>query len=196
MSTIATETVDISASLGAAPGFFVLRAYDEPAFRRFTFATCGQEDDEIRVPWAALPAFEALVGANGAQMFLSAPVDLTSTPSGIALVPAMPGYMLLPAAADPLRVINLSSAGTMSTLPTIRFGNNGTHDNYGSGPVDAGAFVGSTARTTRPALADGSLVTLIDLAAPIVLDVLSAGSGSGFAWSVRFAISGAIVPAF
>ena len=129
-------------------------------------------------------------------MLLSAPIDLTTTPSGIVLVPAMPaGYFFMPATIDPLRVVNISSGGTMSVAPTIRAGNDGGHSNWGSGSLDAGAFVGSTARTTRPALGNGALVTMADLASPIVLDVTGAGSGSGFAWTVRFGISGCLVRA-
>ena len=192
-----TTTVDLSGPVGAAAGDLMLRIYDEVAYRRVTVAWGGIEGDGLRVPWAALPAFEAgLAGVGQAQMLLSAPVDLTTTPSGIVLVPAMPGYFFMPAAADPLRVVNISSAGTMASSPTIRAGNDGGHSNWGSGSMDAGAFVGSTARATRPALGNGAVVTMADLAAPIVLDVTGAGSGSGFAWMVRFGIVGSLVAAF
>jgi hypothetical protein len=191
-----TSSFDLSASVGAVADDLMLRTYDEVAFRRFTVAWAGIEGEGISIPWAALPTALAAMGVGGAQMFLSAPVDLTTTPSGISLVPAMPGFFFMPTAADPLRVVNLASAGTMSAAPAIRFGNDGGHSNWGSGSMDAGAFVGSTARTTRPALGNGALVTMADLAAPIVLDVTGAGSGSGFAWTVRFGIVGSLVAAF
>jgi hypothetical protein len=192
-----TTAVDLSGSVGAAPNDLMLRLYDETAYRRITVAWGGIEGEGLRVPWAALPAFEAgLAGVGQAQMLLSAPVDLTTTPAGVVLVPAMPGYFFMPATTDPLRVVNISSGGTMSVAPTIRAGNDGGHSNWGSGSLDAEAFVGSTARTTRPALGNGALVTMADLASPIVLDVTAAGSGSGFAWSVRFGIVGSLVAAF
>jgi hypothetical protein len=201
MSGIATRTVDLSGPLGAAPGFFNLNIFDDApntsgagAARRFRLDIGNIVGEQLRIPMAALPAFQAAVG--GAQMFVSGSVNLTTTPSGIALVPATPGYFFVPNGNDPLRVVNLSSAGTMSVAPTIRCGNNGTHDNYGSGAMDAGAFVGSTARVTRPAFGSGQTFTLIDLATPIAIDVTAAGSGSGFAWSVAFALAGWIVPAF
>jgi len=192
-----TTAVDLSGSVGAAPNDLMLRIYDEVSYRRITVAWGGIEGEGLRVPWAALPAFEAgLAGVGQAQMLLSAPVDLTTTPSGIVLVPAMPGFFFMPAAADPLRVVNISSAGTLVTAPTFRAGNDGGHSNWGTGPLDAGAFVASTARATRPALAEGALVTMADMASPIVLDVLTAGVGSGFAWTVRFGIAGCLVQAF
>lgn len=195
-SVIPSSSFDLSAVLGAAPGFFVLHQYDSDLARRITLAIEGEENEGLRIPMAALPTALAAMGVGGAQMFLSAPVDLTTTPSGVVLVPAMPGFFFMPAAADPLRVVNLSSAGTMSVSPTFRAGNDVGHSNWGSGSMDAGAFVGSTARTTRPALGNGALVTMADLAAPIVLDVTGAGSGSGFAWTVCFGIVGSLVGAF
>jgi hypothetical protein len=134
------------------------------------------------------------------QTFTTTTVDLTTTPTGIAVVPAKPGYFFVPAGQSPLSVSNVAWGGTMTTAPTIRIGNTSTHDNYvASGTLDVGAFGadGGTTRTTRPAIGNGGLATLADMAAPIVLDVQTAATGSGgFAWTVRLAISGTFVPAF
>jgi hypothetical protein len=189
-----TRTVDLSGPLGAAPGFFMLDIFDDETARRFEIS---KGYGALSVPWAALPTFQAAVG--GQQLFLSAPVDLTTTPSGIALVPSLPGFFFVPATQDPLLVVNLLSGGTMTGAPTIRAGNVSTHDNYASGELDVATFVvgGGAARTTRPAVGNGGLVTLADMAAPIVVDVLTPAAGTGgFGWSVRFGITGSFVPTF
>jgi hypothetical protein len=155
--------------------------------------------ESILVDADELAAFKAALGVGQAQMFLSAPVDLTETPSGVVLVPSLPGFFFVPATQDPLLVVNLLSGGTLTGGPTVRAGNVSTHDNYASGMLDVDTFIvgGGTARTTRPAVGSGGLVTLADLAVPIVIDVLEPATGTGgFAWTVRFGLSGSFVPAF
>jgi len=138
--------------------------------------------------------------APAVQTFTTTTVDLSTTPTGIALVPTKPGYFFVPAGQAPLSVTTVTWGGAMTNAPTIRAGNVSSHDNYvASSTLDVGAFGadGGTARTTRPAIGNGGLATLADMAAPIVLDVQTAATGSGgFAWTVRFAISGTFVPAF
>jgi|HubBroStandDraft_2_1064218.scaffolds.fasta_scaffold180845_2 hypothetical protein len=189
-----TRTIDLSAPMGAVPGFFTLDIYDDATARRFAIS---QGLGSISVPWAALPTFQAAVG--GQQLFLSAPVDLTTTPSGIALVPALAGYFFVPANNDPLMVVNLSSAGTLTNPPLVRYGNPSSSGNMGGGSaggdLDGGTF-GQPAKTIRSSFLAGP-ITLADLATPITLDVVRAATGTGgLAWSVRFAIIGSIVPAF
>ena len=189
-----TRTIDLSAPMGAVPGFFMLDIYDDATARRFEIS---KGYGSLSVPLRALPTFQAALG--GQQLFLSAPVDLTTTPSGIALVPALAGYFFVPATQDPLMVVNLSSAGTLTGPPLVRAGNPSSSGNMGGGSaggvLDAGTF-GQPAKTVRSSFLAGP-ITLADLATPIVVDVTAAATGTGgFAWSVRFGITGLIVPAF
>ncbi|HVT06734.1 MAG TPA: hypothetical protein VHO67_04730 [Polyangia bacterium] len=192
-----TRTIDLASALGSGASFFELCRYDGLNAVRFALATGGVEGEGLTVPLAALPSLAALVG--GAQTFLSAPVDLTGTPSGIQLVPSAPGCFFLPANNDPLMIVNLSSAGAMTTTPKIRYGNPSSSGNMGGGsggaPVDVGTF-GQPAKTIRSSFVTGP-ATLADLSTAINVDVVQAGAGTGgFAWSVRFVLTGWIVPAF
>jgi hypothetical protein len=197
MGVFPQAIVDLSGSVGAGAGDLMLRLYDEPTHRRITVSWGGSEGDGVSVPWAAIPAFEAGVGAGGASTFVSAPVDLTALSSGIALAPAMPaGFFFLPSGDNPLRVILISSGGSLTTPATIKCGNNGGGNNYGSGPMDSSTF-GGASHVTGQAFGEAQPVTLADLATAITLAVTTAAVGTGgFSWIVRFALSGSLVAAF
>lgn len=192
MSTIPVRVLDLSGPLGAGPAYFVLRVYDENDYRRYTWVEGGGGEAEFRVPWRAVPMFEAFMGAR-AQLFTSAAVDLAQVSSGTPIIPAFPGYFFAPADNAALRVYNVSGAGALTHAPTIRLGNNAGHDNLGTATLRSDAFAAGTDWVMRPALGTNALkASVFDMAtSPIVLDVIDPATGTGgFAWTVMFILSG------
>ncbi len=191
MSNVPSRFFDLSGPIGAAPGYFVLRAYDEGAFgRRYTFSNGGPETGNLLIPWPAVPMFEAFMGGR-AQSFSSAQVDLTQAASGLPIVPALPGYFFMPVDDGALRIFSMAGAGTLTHPPTIKLRQNTTE--LGTGPVKVDAFVGAADYVMRPAVDIRVLATdVVDVGtSPIVLDVLDPATGTGgFAWTAIFVLSG------
>jgi hypothetical protein len=133
---------------------------------------------------AAVPA-----GAGVESVIVSGEIDLVAGSTGVTFsCGAVPGYYFI---YNRFQVIVDSVAGTLVTPPTTKWGNNGTHDNL---QAAANFFTSALFALTPPAWGIGSTSatpnTLVDLAAPILLDVVTPAAGSGTAFTGRVLLFG------
>lgn len=155
------------------------------------------------------PNFEFAPLRNGASAmvtFVSRAIDLTiggGINLGIPLVPAMPGYYFIPF-SDAYLVT--AAAGTLSTSPTLRAGNDAGHTNAIAQAATAPSAA-AVARTvavgvptkcgaqsvTTAGLGQVATETLIDLAAPILADVPVGATGTGLTLTAQLHICGWLV---
>lgn len=118
------------------------------------------------------------------RSFLSGSIDLV-TPAVHALHPALPGFYGI---GIQYRYAWKTAAGTYSTPPTAKMGNNAGHDNVlASGSLQPATasftttllpFAGGS-QAVQSGVAASGLGQLIDLATPISLEITSGASGVG-----------------
>jgi hypothetical protein len=134
----------------------------------------------------ALPTGGRLVAFLGPTMNMA-------TPNVAQLYPAMSGFYFQPMTA---RWRNVTTAGTISTAPTTRAGNDGANSNIvasSTAPTTAD-FAGALAPGHNSNLSPGR-ASEINLSTPINVEIQTGATGTGgFAWTARLFITGWLVP--
>ena len=143
---------------------------------------------------ASLPGAMPAAYASGLPVVClqTAIIDLTATASGIAFLQNPPaGYYATPVIGN---IVITSGAGTVSTSPTIKIGNNAGVNNIITTTTPSTANIQACITNTPPTLATlivavgTTSATLLDAATPITATVTGGTGTGGFALMGRLSI--------
>jgi len=167
-----SRTIDVSAILGAQPGFFEINAYDGPNGHRFTFAVNGVENEGLVVPVGAMPSLAGLVG--GVSLASTALIDFTETGTFNFNLPSMPGWYAVPIAMKLIAKTVTATAG-----PTVSVGNGTAVNGLDNFALEQGGWELAPGPATAD-IAGISGAQLVDLSTPIQAKVITGATGGSF----------------